>query len=230
MEKTYSSIYKSETDFDNLLAEYDFRVFGTRINGPLVLEIGCGRGTTTQMLAERFPSLHVVDASDRCVKLAAQRAPPSVQFYLSNVESFEAPVRYDSIIMAHVLEHLDDPVAALKRARNWFAPLGSVHIVVPNADSLHRRLGVAMGLLPTTDALNERDRALGHQRVYNRERLRRDVAAAGFRILHEDSIFLKILSNAQMEKLDRRLIEALFTVGREAPELCTNLYCHAAPI
>lgn len=229
MEDTYSTIYESETDFDNVLAAYDFRVFGPRVQGPHVLELGCGRGTTTKLLAEKFPMLHVVDASKRCIALARSRVPSSVQFFHTYVDAFEPPHQYHAIVMAHVLEHLEQPVATLQRVQAWLAPGGSVHIVVPNAHSLHRRLGVAMGLIPTVETLDKRDLLLGHRRVYQRESLRQDVTAAGLQILHEASIFLKILTNAQLETMNPRLIEGLFTLGREFPDLCANLYCQAAP-
>ncbi|MGH2567873.1 MAG: methyltransferase domain-containing protein [Bacteroidota bacterium] len=229
METTFSPIYESDSDFDNALAMYDFRVFGDRVKGPQVLEMGCGRGTTTKLLAGRFPSLHVVDASDRCLELAARNSPTTVQFFHSYFESFQPPTQYDSIVLAHVIEHLENPVAILSRARAWLRPGGSFHIVVPNALSLHRRLGVAMGIIPTPEALDKRDLVLGHRRVYNRDKLRKHIAAAGLKAAHEESIFLKILPNAQLETMDRKLTDALFVLGREFPELCANLYCDAAP-
>jgi hypothetical protein len=51
-----------------------------------------------------------------------------------------------------------------------------------------------------------------------------DVNGAGLQVVRRQGIFLKILSNAQMEKLDTKLIEALFVVGRELPDFCSNIY------
>ena len=39
-----------------------------------------------------------------------------------------------------------------------------------------------------------------------------------------EGILLKPLSNAQMETLERRLVAALFAVGREHPETCAEIY------
>jgi trans-aconitate methyltransferase len=47
---------------------------------------------------------------------------------------FEAPAsdrRYDSIVMSEILEHLEDPVAALKAASAWLRPGGTIWVNVP---------------------------------------------------------------------------------------------------
>src|SRR5262245_58616642 len=224
MEATYSTVYESATDFDVTLQQYDFRVLRPFLKGPAALEMGCGRGETTRMLAEIFPRLHVVDASRRCIELSSAGAPKTVRFFQSYFEEFEPPCRYDSILLLEVIEHLEDPILTLKRAASWLNPGGAIHILVPNARSLHRRLGVAMGLLPAVDALNDRDRQVGHRRVYTLESLLADVNGAGLQVVRHQGIFLKILSNAQMEKLDPKLIEALFVVGRELPDFCSDIY------
>jgi len=224
MEATYSTIYESATDFDITLQKYDFYVLRSYLKGPAVLEMGCGRGETTRMLVELFPNLHVVDASRRCLELSSAGVPKTARFFQSYFEEFEPPCRYDSILLLEVLEHLEDPTLVLKRAAGWLNPGAAIHILVPNARSLHRRLGVAMGMLPAVDALNDRDRQVGHRRVYTLESLLADVNNAGLKVVRHQGIFLKILSNSQMEKFDPKLIDALFVVGRELPDLCSDIY------
>jgi SAM-dependent methyltransferase len=228
-DSTYSPIYESETDFDNILLAYECEVLRHRLEGPDVLEMGCGRGITTRFLSKLFPTLHVVDASERCLGLARSGVPTSVRFTCSYFEDFEPATKYNSIVLAHILEHLDDPIGVLKRASQWLQPMGSLHIFVPHAGSLHRRIGVAMGLLQRIDGLNERDVSLGHRRVYTREKLVEHVNAAGLTSVDEEFILLKILSNAQMEALDPKLIQALFELGHEFPDLCADLYIRATP-
>jgi 2-polyprenyl-3-methyl-5-hydroxy-6-metoxy-1,4-benzoquinol methylase len=229
LDSTYSGVYESETDFDNILLAYECEVLRPRLQGPNVLEMGCGRGVTTRFLSKLFPTLHVVDASEQCLRLASAGVPASVRFTCSYFEKFEPDSRYNSIVLAHVLEHLDDPIAILERSAQWLQPGGSLHIIVPHADSLHRRVGVAMGLLRKVDALNDRDVSLGHRRVYTRKKLREHVNAAGLKAIHEDFILLKIFSNSQLEPLDPKLIQALFKLGHEFPDLCADLYVHAMP-
>jgi SAM-dependent methyltransferase len=42
----------------------------------------------------------------------------------------------DAVVLWHVLEHLDDPLAALERVRGWLRPGGAVLVAVPNPASL----------------------------------------------------------------------------------------------
>ena len=65
-----------------------------------------------------------------------------------------------------------EPVQLLRWVRTWLQPTGRLHVVVPNADSLHRRVGVAMGALGRVDELSERDRRFGQLRKPLSQRLR----------------------------------------------------------
>ena len=56
----------------------------------------------------------------------------------------EAPIdagSYDVVTIWHVLEHLDDPGAALERIHSWLRPRGGLLVGVPNLRSLQARLG-----------------------------------------------------------------------------------------
>ena len=67
------------------------------------------------------------------------------------------------ITMWHVLEHIVDPVAALRRVRAALAPEGRLVIEVPNVDSIHARMfGTAWpGLEPTAHVSQFTPRSLG---------------------------------------------------------------------
>lgn len=86
-----------------------------------------------------------------------------------------------------------------------------------------------MGLIPRCNSLNERDKQMGHRRVYDFETLREDLEGAGFSINYLTGIFLKPLSNAQMASWDERILDALFEVGKELPEYCAEIYAECTP-
>jgi SAM-dependent methyltransferase len=51
------------------------------------------------------------------------------------------PASLDAVTLWHVLEHLDDPGAALARIAAWLAPGGVLLVGVPNLASLQARVG-----------------------------------------------------------------------------------------
>ncbi len=51
------------------------------------------------------------------------------------------PRSVDVVTLWHVLEHLDDPAAALNRIANWLRPGGGLVVGVPNLASLQARIG-----------------------------------------------------------------------------------------
>lgn len=48
--------------------------------------------------------------------------------------------------MAHILEHLDEPVELLSRAWSWLVPGGRLVALAPNAGSVDRRVPAHMDL------------------------------------------------------------------------------------
>jgi hypothetical protein len=81
-----------------------------------------------------------------------------------------------------------------------------------------------MGLLRGLNDYSARDIQLGHMRVYDISLLTQHVAAAGLEVIDLQGILIKPLSNAQMQSWGPAVIDALFEVGREEPDLCNELY------
>lgn len=192
--------------------------------GPIGLEMGPADGGMTRLLKDDFEHLTIVDASTDYIR-AAEEIGTNVTGHVSLFEEFDPPERYDTIIMSHVLEHVRDPVSILTRATSWLNPRGRIITVVPNAESLHRRLGVKLGLLKRVTELNEQDTEIGHRRVYTRAELDRDIQSAGLYVVAKGGIFLKLFSNSQMLTFDdSRLIDGMFELGKDLPELCSEIY------
>lgn len=219
---------KPEEEFDYFTKRLHRQVMTAWLRGSRVLEMGCATGELTSLMAPLAQQYHVVEGSKRNIEVTAARIPDVTCFH-SLWEDFEPNGRYSDILLVCSLEHVEDPVGILRRAREWLDPDGRMHIIVPNADSLHRYVGVAMGVLQQRTSLSESDHRIGHRRVYTIDTLLADIRNAALEPLHWQGIFLKFLSNRQMLGWEWDLIQALHEVGQRFPAQCAELYVVGCP-
>jgi trans-aconitate methyltransferase len=217
--------FSSEHGFNARLIDFRFDAMRPFLEGRRsCVELGSADGRMTERLAALFPDdLTAVDGTAAYVDEVARRLP-TVNAVHALFEEYSPGRSFDAAVLGHVLEHVAEPVAVLEAARELLEPGGIAIVTVPNADSIHRHVGVAMGMLGSTTELNEADRRIGHRRVYTREALLSDVQAAGLTIEHAGGVFLKPLSNGQIEEQwDEALIQAFYEVGKQYPDLCAEL-------
>src|SRR5439155_19136333 len=105
-------------------------------------------GEGTAFLLDHFDRVVAVDGSRQAVEALERRFPtPKLRAVCAYFEEFETQERFDTVMLAHILEHVDRPDEILAVARRLVKPDGVVIVDVPNAMSLHRQIGVEMGLL-----------------------------------------------------------------------------------
>jgi 2-polyprenyl-3-methyl-5-hydroxy-6-metoxy-1,4-benzoquinol methylase len=212
-----------QLDFDRRMIGYRYRSIKPHLKGPRGLELGPAEGLMTRMLVDDFSELTVVDGAAEL--LARIPSLPTLTRVHALFEEFEPEARFDTIVMDHILEHVDDPVALLSRARGWLAAAGRVVLGVPNGDSFHRLAGVKMGLLRERCELNQRDRTLGHRRVYTRHTLFVDLEAAALQPTAWGGVFFKPLSNQQIQDhWTEPMIEGFYELGKDFPEHANELF------
>jgi SAM-dependent methyltransferase len=183
-----------------------------------VLEMGYGTGLVTGELLARGASIEVVEGSPKLCAIARRtHAAHSLIVHEALFESFQATEPYDAVLALHIAEHVDDPISLLRTVRGWVRPGGAIIVIVPNAESLHRRLAVRMGLQSRLDDLSPRDHLVGHQRVYDLAGLRADLASAGFEAEEEFGYQLKTVPNAMMTGWPEGLLTALVEISGEIP-------------
>lgn len=100
-------------------------------SGDHVLEIGCREGRTLGILRERKGIVaHGIEPGPEQAQLARKA---DIDCFTGVFEEFEpGELRFDTIQLFHVLEHIHDPLAALIRLRAWLKPGGKILIEVPN--------------------------------------------------------------------------------------------------
>jgi 2-polyprenyl-3-methyl-5-hydroxy-6-metoxy-1,4-benzoquinol methylase len=193
-----------------------------------VIEVGVSTGVMTRLLLSSVNHLHILDPArtnlDHTLGTLGDDAR-RVTTHCAAVEGFEAPEPFDFAVFSFVLEHVPDPVAALRALTRLVRPGGRIAIAVPNFEALNRRLGLELGMVSRLDYFQEKDRLVGHRRLYSVDRLRADVAQAGrLREVAMHGLLLKPLSKAQMESWKPELLEALCKVGLDFPALCVALF------
>ena len=191
-----------------------------------VLELGYGDGVTFEILAPQV-DLTVVEGSRKIYEHAIAEASKkglAGKIVLSYFENYDPSENYDYVFASHVLEHVDDPFTILERIKGWLSPGGVCIIIVPNKESIHRRVAVRMGLQDELDSLSPRDHAVGHLRVYSVSTMSELVTKAGMQILEVKGFFLKPLANSQLLGLEPSVIAGLCEVSNEIPpEYCANI-------
>lgn len=212
--------------FERILGKYILIEIFEHAKGPNVLDVGCGDGSLTGQIAEKFEFVVGIDPSPKKIAIA-ERNNSNVEFVSSMLEDYKTNIRFSSIIMVNILEHVDDPVIFLKKAKDMLTENGQILIFVPNALSLNRRIGKEMGMVSSYYELSETDIAVGHQRFYDKEIICNDILKAELIVVNINGIFLKPLSNKQMEEWDKSIYDALFRVGKELPDYCGLLFAIA---
>ena len=211
------------------MIQYCSSIFGRHIRGDSILELGPAEGLMTEFLDKLTSSLTIVDGS-KVFCDALQERFPHCNVINSLFESYVPEMRFDNIILGHVLEHVVDPIALLQRVSCWLSPRGRVFAAVPNSRSIHRQAAVIMGLLDREDQLNGMDHHHGHRRVYNPETFRGDFSAAGLAIEIFGGYWLKPVSNGQIEATwTNEMLEAFMQLGERYPDISAEIYIVAGP-
>lgn len=104
--------------------------------GSCVLEAGCGVGAQTVTLARNSPgaSFVSIDVSESSVAQAEQRIRAAgltnVRFQQGNIFHLPfAPQSFDHVFVCFVLEHLKEPVVALKKLKAHLRPGGTITVI-----------------------------------------------------------------------------------------------------
>ena len=188
------------------------------------LEVGGGCGALTEHLAARFGRVSVLEPA-RCFReRLVQRFGDRVEVFDQLLEEFHPARRWQNIICAFLLEHVENPVLCLKRLAGLLAPGGRLFLVVPNALSASRQMAVHMGYLDDVYSLGPEDIKVGHRRVFDRQSLDRAIAQAGLIATVSGGLMFKPLTNFRMDAMEDAYFEACYQLGLKYPELTAAIW------
>ncbi|MFI5257915.1 MAG: class I SAM-dependent methyltransferase [Gemmatimonadales bacterium] len=164
-----------------------------------VLDVGCGDGLFFDELS-RLDGVTLVEGVEPAAALVSPDGPHRERIHVAPFdESFQPGRRYSLVLMLDVLEHLEDPAAALRHALALLEPGGVLLATVP----------AFMALWTRHDALNH------HRTRYDRKSFGNVASAAGLRI-DECRYFFRWTAAA---KLATRAIESLVPGAPAAPSI-----------
>jgi SAM-dependent methyltransferase len=138
------------------------------------LDVGGGSGWLLNDLKraeQRVNRTAVVDIDPRAEQIARANGH---DYHLTTFERFETNEQFDIILMLNLIEHVADPIAVLRKARELLRPGGRIWIKTPNFDALDARIF--------------KDRSWGgfhtprHFVLFSRDSLVRHCEATGFRL------------------------------------------------
>ncbi len=200
-----------------------------------IVEIGCGM----QPLFLFFPSFDYYcffEPGDLFFQNAARLAQ---DHGADRIHGFHMPFAFleevraekpDFIICSSLLHEVEEPAELLDEIRKTASSETLIHINVPNALSLHRRLAKAMGLLKDERDFSVRNTILQQHRVFDREKLHVLVESCGLQVVEEGAVLIKPFSHEQMWRLvnDRfltpQMLDGLSRLAEELPELGSEIW------
>jgi cyclopropane-fatty-acyl-phospholipid synthase len=134
-----------------------------------ILELGCGWGSLTLWMAERYPGSRITAVSNSnsqrefITEAARRRNLENVEVITCDINCFDPGVRFDRIVSVEMFEHLRNYATLFGRVHDWLAPGGKfflhifVHRTTPYAfevmgdDDWMSRFFFSGGMMPSDD-------------------------------------------------------------------------------
>jgi SAM-dependent methyltransferase len=132
-ERTLPDIPEENYWFRRHLVVYEW--IAARVHGLKVIDMACGEGYGTDVLARSARSVVGVDANPQAHEHASLRyRRPNVRFARDLVETFPEPA--DAVVFLQTIEHVQDAPAVLEHFRRLVGDEGVAHVSTPNVLTL----------------------------------------------------------------------------------------------
>jgi SAM-dependent methyltransferase len=114
-----------------------YRWIARRVAGLRVLDMACGEGYGSAVLAEHAAAVVGVDANPEAHEHARLRyTRPGLSFDRGLVETYGEPGSFDAVVFLQTIEHVQDPAGVLRHFRQILAPGGTAYVSTPNVLTL----------------------------------------------------------------------------------------------
>ncbi|ODN71951.1 SAM-dependent methyltransferase [Methylobrevis pamukkalensis] len=105
-------------------------------DGQTILELGCGWGSLTLYMAQKYPRATILAVSNSTSQRrhiegeAAQRGLGNVRIVTADMNDFQPDGHFDRIVSVEMFEHMSNWRELLGRVRGWLAPEGRLFLHV----------------------------------------------------------------------------------------------------
>jgi SAM-dependent methyltransferase len=112
-----------------------YRWIASRVGGRRVVDLACGEGYGSAVLARTAVSVIGVDANPEAFEHARLKySGPRLSFERNMLELWDGDV--DCVVFLQTIEHVQDPDAVLDRLRELIGPAGVAYVSTPNVLTL----------------------------------------------------------------------------------------------
>lgn len=205
--------------------KYGYQKINKYFIGKNVLELGTDGTATSSILVRWSKKLTVVDMTDKFSdQTKKDKRLKKAKFVLSKWEEFQPKDKFTDIFLTDSLEHVENPIELLKIIKKWLCENGKLHIIVPNALSIHRLVGVEMRYLSSPYELNSNDIEAQHVKVYDQNILKQELENADMKLIACEGIQLKANTDIQLANLSDEFSDALNSISYLFNDNCAEIY------
>jgi len=103
-------------------------------DGQDILELGCGWGSLTLWMAQRYPTSRILAASNSSLqrthiqRLAFEKGLRNVEVVTCDMNRFVPGRRFDRVVSIEMFEHMRNWTALFKRVHGWMHPGGRLYL------------------------------------------------------------------------------------------------------
>lgn len=148
-----------------------------------VLDLGCATGEISNIIAEKAKKIVGIDYDKNAIEIAQKKwQRPNLTFY--NREALEflnnSPDKFDTLVLSHILEHLDNPKEFLAKFKSYFQ---YIYIELPDFEKNYfnyYRKALNLKLIYTD---------VDHVSEFDRDELKSMVNECGMEVIKEEYRF-----------------------------------------
>jgi trans-aconitate 2-methyltransferase len=139
--------------------------------GPrLVIDLGCGPGNNTELIADRWPEALVVgvDSSPQMIEAARTRERPGrLEFRVGDVREWAPDAAVDVVLASAVLHWIPEHLELLPRLAGYLAPGGVLGFQVPGGGAPGSAMDIAEELIAAAQWSDKLPGGLDPSRVHS---------------------------------------------------------------